>query len=334
MSEQFIESSFKKEDVSFEVPLRPKQLDEFVGQDAIRDRLAVLIGAAKKRKEPLGHCLFFGPPGLGKTTLAHIIARAMGGNLVVASGPVIEIPGDLAGILTNLQEGDVLFIDEIHRLNKNVEEYLYPAIEDFVLDLVIDKGPFSRSVQTKLNQFTLIGATTRSGMISAPLRSRFQAHLRLDYYTPELIAKILTRSAHIMNLELDQESLFEVAHRCRGTPRIANNLLRWVRDYLEMHQHIQKSSLAKVRQALHMLAIDERGLDEMDKKILAVIIEQHGGGPVGIGTIAASVGEEGSTIEEVYEPYLLMEGFIKRTSRGREATELAYRHLNLTHLLG
>lgn len=329
MEKTFIESTLTKRDEGFEVPLRPQSLIEFSGQDHIRERLEVMIGAAKMRKESLAHCLFCGPPGLGKTTLANILAKAMGTNIVVTSGAVIEKPGDLAGILTHLQPGDVLFIDELHRLNRAAEEYLYPAMEDFVLDLMIDSGPNARSVQVKLNKFTLAGATTRSGLLSSPLRSRFGFTCRLDYYEPQLIAKILQRTARIINLNLDMEAAMEVAKRSRGTPRIAINLLRWVRDYAQMRTNNMVDKIV-VEQALNMLSIDERGLDEMDKRILEVLIDHYQGGPAGLNAIAAAIGEEGSTIEEVYEPYLIMQGFLKRTPRGREVTPLAYRHMGRT----
>lgn len=325
-TKNFIESSFSQPDASFDVPLRPQSLTEFVGQDQIRERLEVLIEAAKQRRDVLGHCLFSGPPGLGKTTLASILAKAMGTNLVTTSGPVIERAGDLAGVLTNLKEGDILFIDELHRLNRTVEEYLYPAMEDFNLDLMIDSGPSARSVQVKLNRFTLVGATTRTGLITAPMRSRFAFSCRLDYYQPEIIEKILERTSRILNLHIDGLGIAEIAKRSRGTPRIANNLLRWVRDYAQIRAG-NKINQGVVQRALHMLAIDEKGLDEMDIKILEVIIDHYSGGPVGLNTIAVAIGEEGTTIEEVYEPYLIMQGLIKRTPRGREATALAYQHL-------
>lgn len=329
MSDSYIESSWAKEDDDFETPLRPAALDDFVGQDAICERLNVLMQAAKQRKEALGHCIFYGPPGLGKTTLANIVAKTMQGNLTVTSGPVIEKAGDLAGLLTNLKEGDVLFIDEIHRLSKTIEEYLYPAMEDFALDLMIDSGPSARSVQVKLFPFTLIGATTRIGLISSPLRSRFAFSCRLDYYLTEVVETIVLRSAKIIHVSIDQKGAHEIAKRARGTPRIANNLLRWVRDYAQIHNqnHIDQKTAQK---ALEMLCIDHLGLDEIDKKILSIIIDHHRGGPVGVNTIAASLGEEPSTVAEVYEPYLIMQGFIKRTPRGREATHLAYEHLNKT----
>jgi len=326
MSKSFIESSLVEQDLPFEVPLRPQSLDDFVGQDAIRDRLEVLIGAAKQRGESLGHCLFSGPPGLGKTTLANILAKAMGSSLVVTSGPVIEKAGDLAGVLTSLKRGDVLFIDEIHRLNRTVEEYLYQAMEDFALDLMIDNGPHARSVQVKLNPFTLAGATTRMGLLSEPLRTRFSFISRLDYYDPSMLEKIIQRTARILHVNLDTEAALEIARRSRGTPRVANHLLRWVRDFAQMRTNNQIDRNV-VNQALKMLSIDEKGLDEMDIRMLEVMIEHHQGGPVGINAIAASIGEEPCTIEEVYEPYLIMQGFLKRTPRGREVTPFGYRHL-------
>ncbi|MCP5507668.1 MAG: Holliday junction branch migration DNA helicase RuvB [Chlamydiales bacterium] len=329
MSKSFIESSLTEEDTSFEVPLRPQSLTDFVGQDSIRERLEVMIGAAKQRNETLGHCLFSGPPGLGKTTLANILAKAMGTNLYVTSGPAIEKPGDLAGVLTNLQEGDVLFIDELHRLNRAIEEYLYAAMEDFVLDLMIDSGPSARTVQVKLNKFTLAGATTRLGLLTAPLRSRFAFSCRLDYYTPDVLETIIKRTGRILNLELEGKSALELAKRSRGTPRIANNLLRWVRDYAQMRTD-NKIDEAVIQQAVNMLEIDARGLDEMDRKLLSIMIDGYGGGPVGLNTLAAALGEEPNTIEEVHEPYLIMLGMLKRTPRGREATLNAYEHLNKT----
>ncbi len=324
--ESYIESTWTKPDEVFEKPLRPENLDDFLGQESIRERLEVLMGAAKQRGEPVSHCLFYGPPGLGKTTLANIIAKAMGSKLVIISGPVIEKAGDLAGILTNLQEGDLLFIDEIHRLSRVVEEYLYPAMEDFVLDLMIDTGPNARSVQVKLNRFTLIGATTRAGLLTGPMRSRFPFSCRLDYYPLTTLTKIIRRSSHILKLPLEEEAALEIAMRSRGTPRIANNLLRWVRDYSQIKAG-KKTDPKSVRDALDMLSIDHKGLDEMDKKILQTLIDYYEGGPVGIGTLAVAVGEEAETLAEVYEPYLILQGFIKRTPRGREATLNAYTHL-------
>lgn len=326
MSEPFIESSWAKPDATFEVPLRPETLKDFHGQEKLRERLELFIGAAKQRSEPLGHLLFCGPPGLGKTTLAHIIAKTMGTNLTVTSGPVLEKAGDLAGLLTNLKEGDILFIDEIHRLNRTIEEYLYPAMEDFALDLLIDSGPAARSVQVKLNKFTLIGATTRMGLLSAPLRSRFPFTCRLDYYEPSVLQEIILRSSRIVGLNLDKEGALAIAERSRGTPRIANNLLRWVRDFAQMRTN--NAADRKVAcTALEMLAIDHLGLDEMDKKMLEVIIDHYQGGPVGINTLSVALGEEPDTLEDVHEPYLIMQGLLKRTPRGREATLQAYSHL-------
>lgn len=328
MDQDVIESTWQKEDEPYETPLRPQNFSGFYGQDNLRERIEVLVGAAKKRKDTLGHCLFHGPPGLGKTTLAHIIANQMGSHLSITSGPVIEKPADLAGLLTNLKEGDVLFIDEIHRLNRSVEEYLYPAMEDFSLDLMIDSGPSARSVQVKLNPFTLVGATTRSGLLSSPMRSRFQFVARLDFYPPETLQKILVRSAEILDIVIDPSGALEIAMRARGTPRIANNLLRWVRDFAQMRGK-GNIDAATATAALEMLAIDHLGLDEMDKKILTLIIDAYQGGPVGINTISVALGEEPTTLEEVYEPYLIMQGLLKRTPRGRVVTKNAYDHLGM-----
>lgn len=326
MSQSFVQSSIAREDPLFEVPIRPQCLTDFIGQNHIRDRLEVLIGAASQRKETLGHCLFSGPPGLGKTTLATILSKAMGTNLVVTSGPVLEKAGDLAGLLTGLKTGDIFFIDEIHRLDRRIEEYLYQAMEDFSLDIIIDSGPNARSVRVKLNKFTLVGATTRLGLLTEPLRSRFAFTCRLDYYEPSTLQQVVERSSRILNVELDDESALEIARRARGTPRIANNLLRWVRDYAQMRAG-NRVNRDVANAALNMLAIDEKGLDEMDAKMLRVMIDHYDGGPVGLNTIAASIGEEPSTIEEVYEPYLIMQGLLKRTPRGREVTSLGYQHM-------
>ena len=325
-AQSYIESTWAKPDETFETPLRPQSLDDFHGQDSVRERLQVLTGAAKARGEPVSHCLLYGPPGLGKTTLANIIASSMGTKLTVTSGPILEKAGDLAGILTNLQEGDILFIDEIHRLSRVIEEYLYPVLEDFVLDLVIDAGANARSVQVKLNHFTLIGATTRAGLLTKPMRSRFPFSCRLDYYAPEVLMKIIQRSSKILHVPLEKSAALEVATRARGTPRIANNLLRWVRDYAQI-KHLSRVNRDMAIEALDMLSIDFKGLDEMDKKILEALIDHYDGGPVGMSTLAVAVGEEADTLTEVYEPYLILQGFLKRTPRGREATQRAYSHI-------
>lgn len=326
MSESYIESTFCAPDVSFEMPLRPAHLLDFAGQDTIKERLEIMIQAAKQRGEALGHCLFSGPPGLGKTTLAHILAKSMGTNLISTSGPVLEKPGDLAGLLTSLKKGDIFFIDEIHRLNKQVEEYLYSAMEDFAIDLVIDSGPNARSIQLKLSPFTLAAATTRSGLLSSPLRSRFHYASRLEHYQETTLVEILIRTASILKMTIDSEAACAIAKRSRGTPRIANNILKWVRDFVQVNQR-EHIDLELAKKALHLLAIDERGLDELDKKLLSVIIDHYQGGPVGLSTLAAAIGEEADTIEEVCEPYLIMQGFIEKTPRGRKATLLAHEHL-------
>lgn len=325
-TKNYIESSFCQEDTTFEVPLRPQGLTDFVGQDSIRESLEVMIGAAKQRNEPLGHCLFSGPPGLGKTTLANILAKAMGTNIIITSGPMIEKAGDLAGVLTNLKEGDILFIDELHRLQPSVEEYLYPPMEDFVLDLMIDKGPSARSIQLKLPKFTLVGATTRVGLITSPMRSRFAFSCRLDYYEPYVLERILHRTARILNMQVEQDGIAEIARRSRGTPRIANHLLRWVRDYAQMRAN-NILTQEVVDKALEMLEIDRMGFDKIDKRIMEIIIDNYEGGPVGLNTLSVAIGEDKNTIEDVHESYLIMQGFIKRTPRGRVATESAYKHL-------
>lgn len=314
-------------DKEFEKQLRPQSLSEFIGHEPVKEKLDVMIQAAKLRNESLCHCLFHGPPGVGKTTLAHILSKEMNSQLHVTSGPAIEKAGDLAGILTNLQEGDILFIDEIHALHRPIEEYLYPAIEDFSLDIMLDSGPSARSVKVGLNKFTLVGATTRVGQLSAPLRSRFQYSLRIDYYSTEALEEIISRSSSILDLKTDKECITEIALRARGTPRIANNLIRWVRDFSQIKNN-SCADLKTVKKALEMLAIDAKGLDEMDLKILKIIIDQYQGGPVGLQAIAAALGEEAMTVAEVYEPYLITQGFLKRTLRGRAATPLAYEHLN------
>lgn len=313
----------------FEKALRPQGFFEFEGQDKIVENLKIFIAAASQRGEALDHVLLHGPPGLGKTTLSHIIANELGVNMKITSGPVLEKPGDLAGLLTSLEERDVLFIDEIHRLSTVVEEYLYQAMEDFKLDIMIETGPNARSVQIKLNPFTLVGATTRSGMLSSPLRSRFGITSRIEYYTAKILEKIINRSADILGTKIHGDGAHEIARRSRGTPRIANNLLRRVRDFAQIKtKGIIDIEIA--RYGLNALNVDENGLDEMDNRILLSIIEKFGGGPVGLTTIATSVGEEAETIEEVYEPFLIQEGYIKRTPRGREATDIAYKHLKKT----
>jgi Holliday junction DNA helicase RuvB len=316
-------------DKAIERALRPVAFDDFSGQESVVDNLRVFVAAARQRQESLDHVLLHGPPGLGKTTLAHIISNDLGVNLRVSSGPVLDKPGDLAGLLTNLEPYDVLFIDEIHRLSPVVEEYLYSAMEDFKIDIMIDSGPNARSVQIKLNPFTLVGATTRSGLLTAPLRARFGITSRLNYYNTKVLTRIVQRSSDILKVEITDDAAFEIARRSRGTPRIANALLRRVRDFAQIKGN-GNIDLEMAAYSLKALNVDKNGLDEMDHRILNCIIDKFKGGPVGINTISTAVGEESGTIEEVYEPFLVQEGYLTRTPRGREVTEMAYKHLGKT----
>lgn len=328
MTDRVVSTVLVKPDVALEMTLRPSLFSEFTGQAKVKERLEIAVQAAKQRSEPIDHILLNGPPGLGKTTLANIIAKAMGANLKSTSGPTIEKAADLAGLLTNLEEGDVLFIDEIHRLQKTIEEYLYPAMEDFKLDIIIDQGPNARSIRLNLPRFTLIGATTRSGLLTAPLLTRFPVRERVDYYQVPDLQTIVTRSARLLNIDMDAAGAHEIARRSRGTPRIANNLLRRVRDYAQVRSDGRVTKEIADR-ALALLEIDQNGLDEMDKRILEAIVVKFGGGPVGVGSLAVAVGEEPDTIEEVYEPYLIMEGYLNRTPQGRVATERTFKTLGL-----
>lgn len=315
-------------DQRLDTTLRPQSLSEFVGQEKLKKNLSIFLAAAKKRGSSLEHTLLYGGPGLGKTTLAHIIAREIGAGIKVTSGPAIERAGDLAAILTNLQENEVLFIDEIHRLNKVIEEVLYPAMEDYALDIVLGKGPQARTLRLELPNFTLIGATTRLSLLSPPLRDRFGSVYRLDFYTLEEIEQIINRSAQLLGVELDHQSVSELAQRARRTPRVANRLLKRVRDYAEIEGD-GRITLQLAKEALNLLEVDQMGLDEIDRRILLTVIEKFKGGPVGLGSIAAAIAEEQTTIEEIYEPYLLQLGFLERTARGRRVTHLAYQHLGL-----
>lgn len=316
------------EDISISELLRPRKLKEFIGKEKIKENLKIFIEAAKKRSESLDHVIFTGPPGLGKTTLSHIIAYEMGTNIKVVSAPVIERPFDLAGILTNLEKGDILFIDEIHRLPRNVEEYLYSAMENYEIEIMVDKGPNAKSIKLKLKPFTLIGATTRMGLLTSPLQSRFGIQMRIDYYETEELKEIVKRSAKILNIKIEEDAAFEIARRGRGTPRIVNRLLKRVRDFAD-YKLKEKIDLEITKFALEKLEVDELGLNEMDKKILYCIYEKFGGGPVGLKTISQAVGEDIGTIEEVYEPFLLREGLLERTPRGRKLTKRALKHLNI-----
>ena len=320
--------NFNSEEQEFDRALRPLTFDDFAGQDTILENLKIFVAASNEREDALDHTLFHGPPGLGKTTLAYILANELNANIKMTSGPVLDKPGDLAGLLTNLQPRDILFIDEIHRLSSVVEEYLYSAMEDYKIDIMIETGPNARSVQINLNPFTLVGATTRSGLLTSPMRARFGISSRLEYYSTEIISTIIERSAHILKVEIDHKASIEIASRSRGTPRIANSLLRRVRDYAQIKGD-GSIDLKITKYALKALNVDDYGLDEMDNKILTTLIDKFKGGPVGISTLATAVAENGETIEEVYEPFLIQQGFIIRTPRGREVTERAYKHLGI-----
>jgi Holliday junction DNA helicase RuvB len=328
VAESFVTQTIAAPDTPFDISLRPPGFSEFAGQEKVCERLELVVQAAKERGDVLDHILLSGPPGLGKTTLAYILAQSMGVNIKTTSGPMIEKAGDLAGLLTALERGDILFIDEIHRLQPTIEEYLYPAMEDFKIDIIIDQGPSARSVHLPLPKFTLVGATTRAGMISAPLRSRFGMNARLDYYSAEELQKIVTRSAGLIGVPIDDAGALEIAARSRGTPRIANNLLRWVRDYAQVRAD-GKITREVADAALAMLHIDKDGFDEMDKRLIECLIQKFSGGPVGINSLAVAAGEDPGTIEDVHEPYLIMQGYIKRTSQGRVAMPQAYAKLGL-----
>ena len=328
IEERIISSSLRDEDFDTEPKLRPEKIDDYIGQKTVKENMKVFMSAAKQRKEPLDHVLLYGPPGLGKTTLSNIIANEMGAKIKITSGPAIERPGDMAAILNGLDEGDILFVDEIHRLNRMIEEILYPAMEDFALDIVIGKGAGARSVRLELPKFTLIGATTRIGLLTAPLRDRFGVIQRLEPYTPEDLKKIVTRSAEVLDIEIDDEGALEIAGRSRGTPRIANRLLKRVRDFAQV-KYEGKITGDVAKDALDMLDVDKKGLDLTDRKMLLAMIEKFGGGPVGVDTLAVYIGEEAETIEDVYEPYLIQLGYIQRTPRGRIVTKSGYKHFGI-----
>lgn len=328
MARRMIETGFTEEDVKIEGSLRPKRLEDYIGQTKVKENLKVYIEAAKQRKDALDHVLFYGPPGLGKTTLAGIIASEMGVNMKVTSGPAIEKPGEIAAILNNLQEGDLLFVDEIHRLNRQVEEVLYPAMEDYCIDIMIGKGASARSIRLDLPKFTLVGATTRAGLLTAPLRDRFGVLHRLEFYSPEELTLIIQHSAKVLNVEIEKKGAQELARRSRGTPRLANRMLKRVRDFAQIkYEGVITEEVA--RMALDLMEVDKMGLDHIDRNILMTIIDKFRGGPVGLDTLAASIGEDAGTLEDVYEPFLLKNGFLNRTPKGRVATDLSYHHLGL-----